>query len=356
MATKKNILISAGGTGGHFFPAIALFQELKQQDYKAHFITDARCSNYMPANLKDKIVVQNISKFQKSPIKLFIFAFSLGFFVAKNLWFLLKHKIDIVITFGGYQGIAVLIAAVLLRKKIIVHEQNIIAGRTNKLFAKIANVVAVAYKNQQGFEKFKHKQKFTGIPVRSEFYQKMPNKTSDKFVILVVGGSQGADIFNNLMFEILAHIDSSRLDQIELVQQVRAEAINDVKAKYEEIGVSAQIDSFFNDMAKRIHNADLVISRSGASTIAELIAARKPAIFLPYPHAMDNHQYYNALELKNIGVARLYEEKTLVYSEIAQFVDSVVQNPTILSKMSGCFDKALPGHPVDDIIKIIDKL
>jgi UDP-N-acetylglucosamine--N-acetylmuramyl-(pentapeptide) pyrophosphoryl-undecaprenol N-acetylglucosamine transferase len=356
MITKKNILISAGGTGGHFFPALALFKELKENSYKTHFITDKRCSYYIAEDLKNQITVQKISKFQRSPVQLFIFAFSLGFFVVKNLWFIQKHKIDIVITFGGYQGIAVLIAAFLMRKKIIIHEQNIIAGRTNKLFAKIANVVAVAYKNQQGFEQFQHKQKFTGIPVRSEFYQQMPNKTSDKFVIFVVGGSQGADFFNKLMFEILAHIDSKRLDQIEIVQQVRAEFINDVKAKYEEIGVSAQIDSFFNDMANRIHSADLVISRSGASTIAELIAARKPAIFIPYSHAMDNHQYYNALELKNIGVAKLYEEKTLVYSEMAQFIDSIVQNPTMLSEMSGCFDKALPGHPIDDLIKIIDKL
>ena len=105
------------------------------------------------------------------------------------------------ITFGGYQGIAVLIAAFLMRKKIIIHEQNIIAGRTNKLFAKIADVIAVVYKDQQGFEQFQHKQNFTGIPVRSEFYQKIPNKNSDKLVILIVGGSQGADFFNNLMFQ-----------------------------------------------------------------------------------------------------------------------------------------------------------
>lgn len=356
MATKKNILISAGGTGGHFFPALALFIGLGQQGYKAYFITDTRCSNYIPADLKKQIAVQNIYKFQRSPIKLFIFAFSLVFFVGKNLCFIMKHKIDIVITFGGYQGIAVLIAAFLMRKKIIIHEQNIIAGRTNKLFAKIANVVAVAYKNQQGFEQFQHKQKFTGIPVRSEFYQTMLNKNSDKFVILVVGGSQGADVFNNLMFEILAHIDSSRLDQIEIVQQVRADNIDMVKAKYKEIGVSTQIDSFFNDMAKRIHSADLVISRSGASTIAELIAAKKPAVFLPYPHAMDNHQYFNALELKNIGVAMMYEENAVNSQDLANFIELAITDPNILLNMRNNFEKALPGHPLDDLIKIIDKL
>ena len=109
-------------------------------------------------------------------------------------------------------------------------------------------------------------------------------------------------------------------------------------------------------MANRIHTADLVISRSGASTIAELIAARKPAIFLPYPHAMDNHQYYNALELKNIGVAKLYEEKSLVYSELAQFIDSAIKDPNILSKMQDSYKKALPGHPVEELIKVIEKL
>ncbi len=355
MAMRKNILISAGGTGGHFFPALALFNGLKDKGYKTHFITDKRCNNYISEDLKNQIIVQNIRKFQRSPIKLLLFAVSLSFLVIKNICFLLKHKIDIVITFGGYQGIAALIAAFLMRKKIIIHEQNIIAGRTNKLFAKIADVIAVAYKNQKGFEKFKNKQKLTGIPVRSEFYQK-PNKTSDKFVILIVGGSQGADILNNLMFEIFAHIETRSLNKIEIIQQVRSENINFVKAKYEEIGVKAQIDSFFFDMAKQIHGADLVISRSGASTIAELVAARKPAIFLPYPHAMDNHQFYNALELKNIGVAKLYEEKNLVYSEIAQFVDAAVRNPAILAKMSGCFDNIHAGKPVDDLIGIIEKI
>ncbi|MBT4922472.1 MAG: undecaprenyldiphospho-muramoylpentapeptide beta-N-acetylglucosaminyltransferase [Rickettsiales bacterium] len=355
MAVAKNILISAGGTGGHFFPALALAKSLRANGKNVILTTDKRCKSYIPDDALDMIVVQNVKRFRKRPIALMLFSFTLLYYVWSNLALMRNKHIDVVLTFGGYQGIAVLLAAYILRIPIILNEQNIIAGRTNRFFAKMADKITVGFNSQQGFEAFKDKVVLTGIPVRQEFYSeaKIPDK---KFLnILVTGGSQGASIFSRLTPDLLAKIKPGYLSRIKLVQQVRAEDREPLDLALSSYKINKRLEPFFTNMADEMINSDLVIARSGASTIAELIAIKKPSIFIPYPHAMDNHQYHNAKELEGIGVSFILDQDKLDTDKLASFIEQAIEDRAVLDEMSAKYQDHLQYTPIESITNLINE-
>ncbi|MBL6785496.1 MAG: UDP-N-acetylglucosamine--N-acetylmuramyl-(pentapeptide) pyrophosphoryl-undecaprenol N-acetylglucosamine transferase [Rickettsiales bacterium] len=352
----QNILLSAGGTGGHFFPAVALAKSLVLENKTIFLTTDKRCQNYITDDIKDFTIVQNVTRYRKTPILFIKFAITLAFFIFKNLLFIKRNRIDTVVTFGGYQALAVLIPAFILKVPIILNEQNIIAGRTNRLFAKIATKITVGFRDQKGFEQFNKKVVFTGIPVRSEFYSVKEKSANEKLKILVIGGSQGAKFFSELTPKLLKNLSTQTLKKIDLVQQVKDDDRKDFEYNISGLPITKNIKAFFTDIAEEITNADIVISRSGASTIAELIAAKKPAVFIPYPHAMDNHQYYNAKTLEEMAVAKIFEEKNLDINSLQKFIELIVKDKSYLNDMIKNYTKNKYERPVALIGKIIDKL
>ena len=355
MTVAKNILISAGGTGGHFFPALALAKSLRDNGKSVILTTDKRCQSYIPSDAADTTIIQNVTRFRRRPIALILFSCTVFYYIWSNLALMRNKKIDVVLTFGGYQCIAVLLAAYILRIPIILNEQNIIAGRTNRLFAKIADKIAVGFKNQQGFEAFSDKVVLTGIPVRSEFYVKPTIGDKDFLHILVTGGSQGATIFSKLTPDLLAKIKPEYISKIKLVQQVRQEDSAGLENALLPYTIDRRLETFFPNMADEMVNSDLVITRSGASTIAELIAVKKPCIFIPYPEAMDNHQYYNAKELEQIGVGMILDQNQIDIDQLAEFIEQAIENREVLTNMSSKYQDHLEYKPIESITRLINE-
>ena len=349
-----NILISGGGTGGHFFPAYSLMEHLKTKKYKVTLTTDERCKKYfLKEHYKDEIEVLEVARLGFSPKKFICFIFSLIGNIVTNIKLIKRNNIMIVVTFGGYTSVAAIIAAIILRKKIILNEQNVIAGRTNKFFAFFATKIASGFKSVKGFEKYKNKLVITGIPVRDSFSKIIKQDKNKQFRILVMGGSQAAEIFSDIIPKILSYLDPKDIKVIKLMQQSRRDKINQLENELISLGVNFHIDEFFYNSSEEIQRANLIITRSGASTIAEIIALRKPAIFIPYPYAKDNHQYYNAKELEQIGVAKLFSQKNVNYRNLAEYITEIMHNVNHESEIRAIYRKNYKESPGENLEKVI---
>ena len=258
---NKKILLVAGGSGGHLFPALSIINSLKK--FNTVLLTDHRAERYVRnTNINYKRIITARLKFNfffiLNLLKLILSIF-------QNLIIITKHKPDLVIGFGGYTSIPSLIAAKLLRKKIIIHEQNAVMGKTNRLLSKFADVVATSFT----YTKYAPSSAVhTGIPLRKK--GKIRKIYSTKKRIFVVGGSQGAAIFSKIVPSSLEYLSKSLIKKIVIVQQARIEDIKLLKNFYSNLGIKHEVKSFFEDIYFQYYNSDLVISRCGASTLAEI--------------------------------------------------------------------------------------
>lgn len=327
---SKKILITAGGTGGHFFPAIAFYEYLKERKLAPILITDKRCIQYIPDHLKGEVKVIDVRRLSKSPISIVRFLISLTAAFFRNMFTIISRRRRVVYSFGGYTSVAVLLAAIVCKCRIILVEENIIPGRANVLFARFAKQVAFGFSDTSHVpDKLRKKIIVTGIPVRKV---KMATRTDEKFTIFIVGGSQGAQIFNDLVPRIMMSLPRELQKKIKLIQQVRSENIKDIDLLYKEKGYDYEIAPFFQRADEIIANSDLIISRSGASTIAEIISADKYALLVPYKKAKDNHQYYNAKYLEQEGVAQVFTEDNLDIERFKRVIESRINTPRSLKE------------------------
>lgn len=315
---NKKILLTAGGTGGHFFPAMAFYEYLQDKGYDPILLTDKRCESYIAENLRFDVKIVDVVRLRKTPIGILKFLISLFFAYLTNVKLLLKERVEYVYSFGGYTSVATLLAAITCRKKIILSEQNIIPGRTNLLFSRFAKYIAFGFSDFSHVpENIKQKLVYTGIPVR-KIGQKIQKER--EFKITVIGGSQGAHIFSEIMPKILSGLGEDEQIKIELLQQARSEDLEQLEKSYKNMKFSQTIASFFKEANSHIAVSDLIIARAGASTIAELIAYKKFAILIPYKAAKDNHQFFNAKYVENLGLAKTFEEDQVEVEEIRRII------------------------------------
>lgn len=330
MAKKQNkiVVIAAGGTGGHIFPAQSLCGELLERGFDPFFICDSRTKQFLQEPLLSVKRHQIIS--MKPSGSFFRKVIGLICLVVSSLIICSKFIVRrpaYVVGFGGYPSFPTMLAALLLRIPFFIHEQNSILGRVNRLFAKYATKVFVTFPKTKHAPK--HNTVFTGNFVRKEvlaFVGKKGKKAKDKFSILVIGGSQGAQVFSNFIPEVVNSFPKNMQKNLRVTQQARSNLVEKTQRKYEKTSAKVLISDFFTNIGELMQDADLIICRAGASTISELLALGKASILIPYKHAMDNHQFYNAKFLSDCGAGVLIEEDDFDSKKIAETILSMMKD------------------------------
>ncbi|MBN9565954.1 MAG: undecaprenyldiphospho-muramoylpentapeptide beta-N-acetylglucosaminyltransferase [Alphaproteobacteria bacterium] len=336
MKNSNHIVIAAGGTGGHFFPALALGLLLRKKNIDVTFMTDER--TVFPEESQKAIRIKRIRLSKLKGIKGYIISITrMIYALPKLLRWLLGHRVDAVVGFGGYPSVPTLLAAVFLKIPIILHEQNAKAGRVNRLFAKRAKIITVAFENTENLtDKFQSKCILTGNPIRHRFVELQGQEVllKQKKVCLILGGSQGAAVMAKWVAPAVANLPKPLLETMQIIHQSREEDLVAVKTLYAERGVQAEVATFFSNVPDLMQKARFAITRAGASTIAELTAMGCPAILLPYPHAMDDHQTSNAMAIAQSGGAVFVDEKTGDRNYLESVLRNMLQDDDVLLSMS----------------------
>ncbi len=337
------IALSTGGTGGHVFPAQALAAELGRRGARLALITDRRGDAFSGplADLDSyQISAAGVSGRSISAGMSAVFRLSIGFLQARRL--LKDLRPSVIVGFGGYPSVPTMLAASRLRLKTVIHEQNAILGRANRLLAPRVDRIATSFESTAELRDVDaRKAQWTGNPVRPEIaaLSGRPYDTpagDAPLEILVFGGSQGAAVFGEVVPPALAALPPSMVARLRVAQQVRAEQIPTIENAYRDSGIAAEIRTFFNDMPERLGRAHLVIGRAGASTLAELTAVGRPAVLVPYPHAIDDHQSANAARLSDAGGAWMYPQESFTPETLAERLRTLFEQPGILETAAKC--------------------
>jgi len=321
---KKKILISTGGSGGHVIPAVTFCDHLKE-NFEIFLTTDKRGVKFINQNKYNFSIInvpQLTKNFFKIPINLIIFFSS----ILKAFFFIKKNRIKIVISTGGYMSLPICIAAKVLNCKIFLFEPNMIIGRSNLFFLKYCYKI-FCYTNQiNNFpKKYSEKLELIYPLLRKEVYKEKKNlnfKFGKKINILVVGGSQGANFLQNNLKKCM--IELSKNFEIYINHQTNEKNYKDLEIFYTENKIKFDLFDFDESLTKLIKKADLCITRSGASSLAELVYLNIPFITIPFPYAKDNHQVHNGIFYKNKNCCWLLEQKSINNNEIFDLVMHII--------------------------------
>jgi len=337
VSLSRHYVLAAGGTGGHMIPAHALAEELMRRGHRVALVTDDRGARI--PGLFDGVQVHILpaGRLSGGPVGWIralgnIFT---GRAMASRLYETFKPSS--VIGFGGYPALPALLAAQRDGIPTLIHEQNSVLGRVNRMLAGRVDAIAVAYQSVERLAK-KHSGKthLIGNPVRDEVLalrdQPYPMLDEDGiFRVLVTGGSQGATILSSIVPDGLAMLPEHFRRRLQVTQQCRTEDIEEVRARYAGLGIPADLATYINDMPDKLAWSHLVIARAGASTIAELTAAGRPAILIPLPSATDDHQTVNAREMAKAGGARMIAQRNFTPVELAKQMQKLGLAPDALA-------------------------
>ncbi len=331
----KDIFVVGGGTGGHLFPAIAVAEKLKSRGYNMHLITDDRCAGYLKNHQALQAYIINSSRLGTGIFGKISTIYFILLAVIKSFAILRKTKAKLIIGFGGYVAFAPIFCAYILGIPIILHEQNCFLGKVNRWFASKAKKLCLTFEETSNIPNGSNIL-VTGNPVREEILSwKTKPKKSDAFKILVTGGSQGAAVFSKIIPEALKLVKETMPKlHLEVTQQARPEDLLATRELYTKAEIKSNIAEFFYNMPELLEDTDLVIARSGASTIAELIALSKPAILVPYPFAAERHQHFNAEVIEKNGGGWCIDQNILTPAVLADKITAIINGQNILAKAS----------------------
>jgi UDP-N-acetylglucosamine--N-acetylmuramyl-(pentapeptide) pyrophosphoryl-undecaprenol N-acetylglucosamine transferase len=357
-----NFVLAAGGTGGHMIPAHALAAELKSRRHGVLLITDERGSRLPGLFEGIPVHILPAGRLGGGPVGWLKGAGSVlkGRGEAKRLY--REHTPDAVVGFGGYPAFPSLLAASAMRIPTVLHEQNAVMGRVNRLLAGEAEAIGIAYEEIDRLKpKYKAKTVLIGNPVREEIARlgEMPFPPFDEVAplkILLTGGSQGATILSQIVPEGLGMLEPSLRRRLQVVQQCRPDDIERVRKQYAELGIPAELMTYVEDMASKLADCHLMIGRAGASTIAELTAAGRPAILIPFAAATDDHQTANAREMVRAGGARAIKQENFTPEVLARQIEALAMDPVALNNAAA---RALSvGHPhaARDLADLVERI
>ncbi|OLP61300.1 undecaprenyldiphospho-muramoylpentapeptide beta-N-acetylglucosaminyltransferase [Xaviernesmea oryzae] len=359
--TKDIIMLAAGGTGGHLFPAEALAHELTARGYEIHLVTDSRAERFagkFPAAAVHVVPSATVST--KNPIKAAQALWTLwsGLRAAKAL--MRKIRPRAVVGFGGYPTVPPVMAASRLSIPTMVHEQNAVMGRANKALA--ARVIAIAggfLPETEG--PYAQKTVTTGNPVRPAVLEAanvpfVAPGPEDPFQLVVFGGSQGAQFFSKAIPSAISLLDDAKRRRIVVTQQARPEDMDMVRGCMARLELDSAVSPFFTDMAERIARAHLVICRSGASTVSEISVIGRPAILVPYPHALDHDQAANAKMLAAAGGAKVIAQSELSAEKLSAIIANAMDDPVSLAAMAANAKKAGRPHAAHLLADLVEAL
>jgi UDP-N-acetylglucosamine--N-acetylmuramyl-(pentapeptide) pyrophosphoryl-undecaprenol N-acetylglucosamine transferase len=350
------VVIAGGGTGGHLFPGLAIAQEfmLRNKSNTVVFIstgnplersvlgqTDFRLESVTAEGIKGRGLWNQARSALKIPKG-----------IIEALRILKTYKPDLTVGLGSYSAGPVVLGAWLLRTKIVLHEQNILPGITNRMLAPFADRIYVSFDDTRA--RFAaHKIRLTGNPVRKELLNNQSAEAVpsglEKFCVLIIGGSQGAHRINTTLAEALGHL--TQKDGLYFIHQTGAADQQMVAEAYRRQNVAARVQAFFRHMGPLYRQADLIICRAGATTVAEVTAMGKAVLFIPFPFAADDHQTLNAATLADRGAAELIHEKELRADALAHKIEHYAAHPQALEAMAAKAGRL--GHP-DAAKKIVD--
>ena len=357
-----NFVLAAGGTGGHMVPAHALAAELKKRGHGVLLITDDRGARF--PGLFDSIPIHILpaGRLRRSPMGLLRGVRSLlaGRREARLLY--KQGRPDAVIGFGGYPAVPALLAASGMGIPTILHEQNAVLGRANRYLAGDAEAIATAYTEVERLKpRFEKKAVLVGNPVREAISRlgEVPFPPFDEyapFKILVTGGSQGATVLSKVVPEGLGLLPASLRLRLQVMQQCRPDDIDAVRARYAELGIPAELMTYIEDMPAKLGEAHLVIARSGASTVAELTAAGRPAILVPYPSATDDHQKANARDISHAGGARTIIQEDFKPDVLARQIVVMAEDPQSLINAAARALSVGRPHAASDLADLVERI
>jgi UDP-N-acetylglucosamine--N-acetylmuramyl-(pentapeptide) pyrophosphoryl-undecaprenol N-acetylglucosamine transferase len=328
--SQQVIVLAAGGTGGHLFPAQALAEVLVQRGFLIHLMSDERVSQYastFPAQQIHEIPASSLTPGR--PLRLPGQALRLWQGYRKARGILMQVAPRAVVGFGGYPSVPPFMAAARLDCPVALHEQNAVMGRANRFLAGRARLIASSFPEIANLpERHRGKVVVTGNPVRRSVRDvagaPYAAPAADEVLRLVVfGGSQGARVFSQVMPAAVGEMSGAVRRKLEIVQQCRPEDMERVQAAYQKLGVTVELQPFFADMPQRIARAHLVIGRSGASTVAELSAIGRPGVLVPLPSAIDNDQLRNAEAFARNGAGWVMREGEFTASDLAAFLTRI---------------------------------
>jgi UDP-N-acetylglucosamine--N-acetylmuramyl-(pentapeptide) pyrophosphoryl-undecaprenol N-acetylglucosamine transferase len=335
------VLIAAGGTGGHLFPAEALAATLAGRGVAVELATDKRAAPFaksFPARRMHVLPADTVRG--RDPISLVRTAVRLSYGTLRALLLLLRSRPAAVVGFGGYPTVPPIVAAWLARVPSIVHEQNAVMGRANRLLAGRASMIATGYPNIfSDAPRLAAKAVHVGNPVRAAVREAAARVYEAPVLrgvvrLVVFGGSQGARIMSEVVPAAIERLPAQMRARVEVAQQCRAEDLDEAKSVFARLGVKASVAAFFDDLPARVAAAHLVIARSGASTVAELAAIGRPAILVPLPHALDQDQLANAAALAAAGGALLIRQSDFTADRLADELARLLADPPKLAAMA----------------------
>jgi UDP-N-acetylglucosamine--N-acetylmuramyl-(pentapeptide) pyrophosphoryl-undecaprenol N-acetylglucosamine transferase len=349
------VVLAGGGTGGHVIPALAIAQQLKKE-FAAEllFIGTPRGmeNRLVPAAGFELRLVQvgalkNVSLATRLKTSL-----DLPRAIGNSLRLLSEFRPDVVIGVGGYASGPAMAAAILRRIPTIAFEPNVVPGFANRVIARWVSAAAVHFQETCRFFPNCH---VTGVPVRSAFFQIPEKLAGAPPTLLVFGGSQGARAINDAMIASLPGL-REKAPALYIVHQTGERDYENVRAAYARTGIPGEVHKFIDDMPRMFASADLLLCRSGASTVAEITAAGKPAIFVPFPRAADDHQNVNARALERANAAVVIEESKLEPAYLVETISSLVSDRSRLERMSTAAKSLAHPQAVEEIAAMVEEL
>jgi len=343
----KLLMIAAGGTGGHMFPAQALAEEMLLRGWRVKLSTDARGALYtggFPHSVE--IVVETSATFARGgALAKLLTPFAIMRGVISAAFGMLRDRPDVVAGFGGYPAIPAMTAAWILRRPRMIHEQNGVLGRVNRLFVKKVNQVACGTwpTDLPGGVTAEH----TGNPVRATILERESAQYMEPgeypMSMVVIGGSQGARVLSDVVPGAVALLPDTILRHLRVSHQARPEDLDAVVKRYADAGISVEVEPFFRDLPRRLTESQLVVSRAGASSIADITVIGRPAIFIPLASALRDEQTANARGVVEAGGAYLIPEDELTALGLARHMLSVLQDPAVAITMANA--SKMQGRP-----------
>ena len=352
-------VVAAGGTGGHLFPAQALAEALSERGWRIVLASDERVADHaahFPA--EERIALSAATYRPGDPLGMARAGLAIvrGTLQARAAFSRIKPAI--VVGFGGYPSLPALIAAISQGRRTVIHEQNAVMGRANRLLAPRVTTVACAFPTlQKAPAAVQARAVVVGNPVRPQI-QALADKPyeppTDEFRLLVTGGSQGARLLSELIPAAVRKLPEAMRLKLKVQQQTRAESMENARRVYADGMVAAEIAPFFRDMSGRLAAAHLVIGRAGASTVCEIAVAGRPSILVPLKIALDDDQGQNARLLAEAGAAEVAREDELTADSMAAALKKLIASPTRLAKMAAAARKVAKPDAADRLADVVE--
>ena len=347
------IAVIAGGTGGHVCPAWVLAQALQDQGHHVVFYTDPRGMAYLPVDRNKQIDIQALPLTAPSQGTIKFIWSLLCTFIKLLKPFRKDQRPQKAVGFGGYPLLAWGLIALTKRIPLIIHEQNALPGRVNRLLARWAQEVAITFPTPR----LGSRAILTGLPLRKDFtaVPYVPAFGHTPFRLFVIGGSQGAYFFHKILPPAVALLPTALQQRLHIVHQCPAAAIPVAQTAYEQTIVHVELKPYFEDVSLQLAQAHLVISRAGASTLVEIVTVGRPALLIPFPQSMDDHQTVNARLMEAQGGVWCQPEKNLTVEDLALFLQKALTSPGLLASAADSFEKRAPAQTLDKLMGLVLK-